>query len=86
MTKTNTKKVKQDSIKEKNARHDEKRKVLPRLPSSRIIDAGMAKSMDDLYALGGTESKLNMIVDAAQFALENAEDFTLFREKLHKAE
>jgi hypothetical protein len=74
------------NIETKHTRHDAKRKGLPQLPSSRISNPERAKSMEQLYALGDPDlkedTKLRMIVDAAQFALENENAFLEFRDKL----
>jgi hypothetical protein len=70
----------------KHTRCDEKRKSLPRLPSSRIKDKAKAQIMEELYLVDEAETKLNIIADAAQFALENKAQFTKFRQKLHANE
>lgn len=70
----------------KHTKHDEGRKNLPRLPSSRIKEGHKADTMDQLYSLSNTDSKLDLIVDAAQFALENEALFIIFRNKLHNSE
>jgi hypothetical protein len=70
---------KAERIKKSDAKHDKGRKFLPRLPSSRIINAESAKSLVELYALSDTESKLDAIVSAAQFALANQVQYLAFK-------
>lgn len=65
----------------KDTKHDKKRKALPRLPSSRMIDEKDSDSMELLYQLNSNDSKLSLIVDAACFALDNKESFLEFRSK-----
>lgn len=67
--------------KTKDTKHDEKRKALPRLPSSRMINEEDSDSMELLYQLNSNDSKLSLIVDAARFALDNKESFLEFRSK-----
>jgi hypothetical protein len=74
-----------EKVETKHTRYDEKRKNLSRLPSSRIKDKSKAQGMEDLYALDEAESKLNMIADAALFALKNKAEFKKFRENLNKS-
>lgn len=77
--------VEPEKVETKHTRYDEKRKNLPRLPSSRFKDKNKAQSMENLYALDETESKLNMIADAALFALKHKDEFKKFRENLNKS-
>jgi hypothetical protein len=77
-----TNKKELDKVKSsKHEKYDKGRKNLPRLPSSRIKDAGKAETMEQLYLLSNAESKLDLIVDAAQFALKNEALFIAFRNK-----
>jgi hypothetical protein len=62
----------------KHTKHDESRKDLPRLPSSRIKDSNKAKIMEQLYLLIDKDSKLDLIVSAAKFAIHNKDDFIKF--------
>jgi hypothetical protein len=71
-----------DKKETKHTRYDEKRKSAPRLPSSRIIDDNKAEVMEQLYLIDDDTSKLELIVNAAQFALENSAQFAEFRNKL----
>lgn len=71
-----------DKKETKHTRHDDKRKILPRLPSSRITDENKADTMERLYTLNSEDSKLDLIVDAARFALDNQELFIVFRNKI----
>lgn len=67
----------------KHTRHDEKRRSLPRLPSSRIIDKEKAEVMEQLYLMQTQKgSKLDIIIEAASFALANKESFEEYRKKL----
>ena len=67
----------------KHTRHDDKRKSLPRLPSTRIVDENKALTMEQLYLLDEQESKVDLIIDAARFALDNKELFIDYRNKLN---
>ncbi|MBE8232355.1 MAG: hypothetical protein HAW67_01375 [Endozoicomonadaceae bacterium] len=76
-----------NSFNGKDAKHDNKRKDLPRLPSSRIKSEADADVMSLLYGLGSVkESKLAMIVSAAAFALENDIEFLNFLDKKNQDE
>ena len=66
----------------KHTRLDEKRKDLPRLPGSRITDGDRADKMEQLYLVDSDSSKLDLIVDAVEFALQNKAEFQAFRDKL----
>ena len=57
-----------DAQKAAHKRHEEKRKALPILPSSRL-SASDGEVMDKLYE--GFESKTEAIVKAAEFYLKN---------------
>ena len=72
-----------DKNETKHTRYDEKRKNAPRLPSSRITDESKADAMEHLYMLNSDDSKLDLIVDAARFALENKDLFVEYRNKLN---
>jgi hypothetical protein len=65
----------------KHTRYDDKRKDAPRLPSSRITDEQKAATMEQLYLLHSDASKLDLIVDAARFALDNQEQFLEYRNR-----
>lgn len=66
----------------KHKKHDDTRKALPRLPSSRIADENKADVMEQLYLINSDGSKLDVIIDAARFALDNKELFIEYRNKL----
>lgn len=73
-----------DKKETKDTRHDAKRKNFPRLPSSRITDGAKADAVELLYKIDNEASKLDLIVDAAGFALENKTDFIDYRKKVKK--
>jgi len=66
----------------KHRKHDEKRKYHPRLPSSRITNEDKAQTMEKLYSLSLRDTKLDLIVDSASFALTNEKLFLEYREAL----
>jgi hypothetical protein len=65
----------------KHTKHDKGRKDLPRLPNSRIKDADKAAVMEELYSLFGSDTKLDAIVSAAKFALDNKSAFLKHQNK-----
>lgn len=65
---------------DKHAKHDATRKDAPRLPGTRLKDEHKAESMEKLYSLCPDESKADLIVDAAKFAIENKKAFISFRD------
>lgn len=71
-----------DKKETKHTRYDEKRKTTPRLPSSRIADESKADAMEQLYLIDSSSSKLDLIVEASQFALKNKIEFLEFRNQL----
>ncbi len=67
--------------KDKHSKHDAKRKDAARLPGTRLLDDAKAASMRSLYELGIENTKAEMIVLAAEFALANEVEFRVFAER-----